>query len=109
MHALGYTSAVYGTTGLEEEYDSELTTYNAFGNNFRKFLDTIDLNRLVENIKSDKESTGSFNFTENFKEFKDKIDFSLLTEEDAKVGNGVVTTLDTTLQQVASDALGDNK
>ena len=109
VHALGYTSAVYGTTGLEEEYDSELTTYNAFGNNFRKFLDTIDLNGLVENIKSDKESTGSFNFTENFKEFKDKIDFSLLTEEDAKVGNGVVTTLDTTLQQVASDALGDNK
>ena len=74
VHALGYTSAVYGTTGLEEEYDSELTTYNAFGNNFRKFLDTIDLNGLVENIKSDKESTGSFNFTENFKEFKDKID-----------------------------------
>ena len=28
VHALGYTSAVYGTTGLEEEYDSELTTYN---------------------------------------------------------------------------------
>ena len=49
VHALGYTSAVYGTTGLEEEYDSELTTYNAFGNNFRKFLDTIDLNGLVEN------------------------------------------------------------
>ena len=23
VHALGYTSAVYGTTGLEEEYDSE--------------------------------------------------------------------------------------
>ena len=29
VHALGYTSAVYGTTGLEEEYDSELSSYNA--------------------------------------------------------------------------------
>ena len=39
----------------------------------------------------------------------DEIDFSKLTEEADKVGNGVVTTLDTTLQQVALDALGDNK
>ena len=38
-----------------------------------------------------------------------KIKFNELTKEADKVGNGVVTTLDTTLQQVASDALGDNK
>ena len=42
---------VYGITGLEEEYDSELTTYNAFGNNFRQFLDSIDVKGLIENIK----------------------------------------------------------
>ena len=56
VHALGYTSAVYGKTGLEEEYDSELTTYNAIGNNFRKFLDSIDIKGLIEDIKNDKES-----------------------------------------------------
>lgn len=109
VHALGYTSAVYGKTGLEEEYDSELTTYNAIGNNFRKFLDSIDIKRLIEDIKNDKESTGNFNFASNFKTFKDKINFNLLEEEENKVGNGVITTLDTTLQQVASDALGSNK
>ncbi|WP_195988298.1 penicillin-binding transpeptidase domain-containing protein [Clostridium sp. D53t1_180928_C8] len=109
VHALGYTSAVYGTTGLEEEYDSELSTYNAFGNNFRQFLDSININGLIESMKNDKESTGSFNFSSNFKNFMNGIDFKKLTEEADKVGNGVVTTLDTTLQQVASDALGDNK
>ena len=109
VHALGYTSAVYGTTGLEEEYESELTTYNAFGNNFRQFLDSIDVKGLIENIKNDKENTGSFNFSSNFKTFMDGIKFDELTKEADKVGNGVVTTLDTTLQQVASDALGDNK
>ena len=109
VHALGYTSAVYGTTGLEEEYESELTTYNAIGNNFRQFLDSIDVKGLIENIKNDKENTGSFNFSSNFKAFMDGIKFDELTKEADKVGNGVVTTLDTTLQQVASDALGDNK
>ena len=109
VHALGYTSAVYGTTGLEEEYDSELSSYNAFGNNFRQFLDSIHLKELVENIKNDKSNTGSFNFSSNFKSFMDEIDFSKLTDEADKIGNGVVTTLDTTLQQVALDALGDNK
>ena len=109
VHALGYTSAVYGTTGLEEEYDSELTTYNAFGNNFRQFLDSIDVKGLIENIKNDKANTGSFNFSSNFKAFMDGINFDELTKEADKVGNGVVTTLDTTLQQVASEALGDNK
>ncbi len=109
VHALGYTSNVYGTTGLEEEYDSELTTYNAFGNNFRQFLSSIDVKGLIENIKNDKANTGSFNFSSNFKAFMDGINFDELTKEADKVGNGVVTTLDTTLQQVASDALGDNK
>lgn len=56
VHALGYTSAVYGKTGLEEEYDSELTTYNAIGNNFRKFLDSIDVKGLIEDIKNDKKA-----------------------------------------------------
>lgn len=109
VHALGYSSAVYGNTGLEEEYDSVLSTYNAFGNNFREFLASINLKELVENIKNDKINTGSFNLSNNFKKFIDEIDFSKLTQEDDKIGNGVVTTLDTTLQQVAAEALGDNK
>lgn len=109
VHALGYNSSVYGITGLEEEYDNELSSYNAFGNNFRQFLDSINLNGLVENIKNDKANNGEFNFSNNFKTFMSEIEFSKLTEEADKVGNGVVTTLDTTLQQVASDALGDSK
>ena len=109
VHALGYTSAVYGTTGLEEEYDSELSSYNAIGNNFRKFLDSIKIKELIENMKNDKENTGSFNFSNNFKSFIDGINFKELTESDEKVGDGVITTLDTNLQQVASDALGNNK
>ena len=77
VHALGYTSVVYGTTGLEEEYEKELTTYSPIGNNFREFLDDID--------------------------------FEGLTKEADKVGNGVITSLDMTLQKLASDELGYNK
>lgn len=109
VHALGYTSVVYGTTGLEEEYEKELTTYSPIGNNFREFLDTIHLKELIENIKNDKEDTGSFNFSENIKKFIDDIDFEGLTKEADKVGNGVITSLDMTLQKLASDELGYNK
>ena len=109
VHALGYTSVVYGTTGLEEEYEKELTTYSPIGNNFREFLDTIHLKELIENIKTDKEDTGSFNFSENIKKFIDDIDFEGLTKEADKVGNGVITSLDMTLQKLASDELGYNK
>lgn len=109
VHALGYKSVIYGTTGLEQQYESELTTYNALGNNFRQFLDSVDVKGFIENIKNDKKNTGSFNFSSNFKSFINGINFDELTKEADKVGNGIVTTLDTKLQQVASDALGNNK
>lgn len=109
VHPLGYVSSIYGITGLEEEYNDELTNYNMFGNNFRNFLSSIDIKGLISNIKSDKESTGSVNFKENFNEFISEIKFNEILGESDKVGNGVVTTLDTTLQRVAYDALGDNR
>lgn len=109
VHALGYNSQVYGSTGLEKSYDEELSSYNMFSNNFRQFLDSVDFSKLVDNMKSDKVSSGEYNFTGNFKNFWDDIQFGEIFTESEKVGNGIVTTLDTTLQQVASDALGNNK
>lgn len=109
VHALGYADSKYGVSGLEEEYDNELTSYNMFSNNFRGFVESIDIAQLINNIKSDKENTGNFNFGNNFKSFWNNIQFGGLTDESQKVGNGVVTTLDAELQQVAYDALGDNK
>lgn len=109
VHPLGYVSSRYGLTGLEEEYNNELTNYNMFGNNFRQFLSSIDVKGLVANIKNDKEATGSSNFKENFNEFISEIKFNDILGESDKIGNGVITTLDSALQRVAYDALGDNK
>ena len=109
VHAIGYISEQYGLTGLEQEYDSELSDYNMFGNNFRKFLDSINVNELFANIKDDKALTGSYNFSDNFKKFKDDIDFKAIFSNSEKVGNGVITTIDSELQKVAYDALGNEK
>jgi len=79
-HVLGYIDESYGLTGLEEEMDSKLSTYNNLTNNIRNFFTEFSFNNLINSSK-DKEA----------------------------IGNGVVTTLDTNLQQIASDALGDNK
>lgn len=109
VHALGYVSPVYGMTGLEEKYDKELSNYNMFGNNFRQFLDSIHIKELVNNIRKDKAETGKFNFKENFKTFTDEILFKEILNDSDKVGNGIVTTLDTDLQKTAYKALGNNK
>ncbi|AYE34131.1 peptidoglycan D,D-transpeptidase FtsI family protein [Clostridium septicum] len=82
VHALGYVDERYGLTGLEEEFDSELSTYNTFTTGFRNLFKDFDLKKA---------------FSE-----RDK-------EEDKKVGNGLVTTLDYNIQKVAYDALGDMK
>ena len=84
VHALGYVDPRYGLTGLEENYDSELTTYNKITNNI-------------------------FNLTKDFSKEKLKEMFKNRKEDEVKIGNGVVTTLDSTLQKVAYDALGNNK
>ncbi len=79
VHALGYIDERYGLTGLEEEFDDELSNYNGFTNNFRSLLKDFDLKSIIEN------------------------------RDEEKVGNGIVTTLDYDLQRVAYDALGDRK
>lgn len=78
-HALGYVDQRFGLTGLEAEFDTELSTYNPVSSNLKKFVKTPNL--------------------KNF--------FNIDKEE--KVGNGVVTTLDPKLQKVASDALGNRR
>ena len=77
-HVLGYIDENYGLTGLEDEFDSVLSNYNSFTNDIRSFFKEF-----------------------SFKEFLNK-------EEEEAIGNSVVTTLNTNLQQIASDALGDN-
>lgn len=79
-HALGYVNQKYGLSGLEDSFDDELSTYSSVGNSFRDF--TKDLN--VDSLKT---------------MFKER------NEEEEKVGNGVVTTLDPKIQQVAYNGL----
>jgi len=74
----------YGLTGLEANYDSELTTYNKLTNNFLNLAKDFSVDKLKEMFQNRK-------------------------EDDVKVGNGVITTLDPTLQKIAYDALGDSK
>lgn len=80
-HPLGYVNSRYGITGLEEAYDKELTTYNEVTTGIKALLKDFS----VEGFK---------------KAFADR------DETEKKVGNGVVTTLDTSLQKVAYNSLG---
>jgi cell division protein FtsI/penicillin-binding protein 2 len=84
VHALGYVDPKYGLTGLEADYDSELRSYNKITNDF-------------------------LNLTKDFSLDKLKAMFQNRKEDDVKIGNGVITTLDPTLQKIAYDALGNNK
>lgn len=77
VHALGYIDERFGVTGLEEEYDKELSSYNGFSNGLRNFFNDFDLKQSFE------------------------------TRDEEKVGNGLVTTLDYNLQKIAYDAMGD--
>lgn len=79
VHALGYIDERFGITGLEEEYDNELSKYSSFSNGIRNLLKNFDLKKAFEN------------------------------RDEEKIGNGIVTTLDYNLQKVAYDAMGDLK
>ncbi|MDZ4907174.1 penicillin-binding transpeptidase domain-containing protein, partial [Clostridium perfringens] len=69
----------FGLTGLEEEFDSELSKYNSFSNGIRSLLKDFDLKKAFE------------------------------SRNEEKVGNGIVTTLDYKLQKIAYEAMGDLK
>ncbi|EHJ02290.1 penicillin-binding protein transpeptidase [Clostridium sp. DL-VIII] len=84
VHAIGYVDPRYGLTGLEESYDSELTTYSKLSNNL-------------------------LNLTKDFSIAKLKDMFENRKEDEDKIGNGIITTLDPALQKIAYDALGSNK
>lgn len=79
VHALGYIDEGFGLTGLEEEFDEELSKYSGLSNSFRSFINDFNLKKAFEN------------------------------RDEEKIGNGIVTTLDHELQQIAYDALGDEK
>lgn len=79
VHALGYIDERFGITGLEDEFDSELSTYNGFSNGIRNFINNFDLKSAFEN------------------------------RDEEKVGNGIITTLDYNIQKAAYDAMGDLK
>ena len=88
VHALGYVNSRYGATALERLYNEELTTYTP--------------------TKDDEKNSLFYDFSwEKLKtEFKNR---GKDEDEIKKVGNGVVTTLNPTIQQAAYDALGNNK
>jgi cell division protein FtsI/penicillin-binding protein 2 len=84
VHALGYVDPRYGLTGLEENYDAELTSYNKITNNI-------------------------LNLAKDFSKEKLKTMFENRKEDEVKIGNGLITSLDPTLQKIAYNALGDSK
>lgn len=81
-HVLGYVNPSYGITGLENHFDEELTTSNALATDFRTLLKDFNIKKFLEARKESKKE---------------------------KIGNSIVTTLDTELQRVAFDALGNKK
>ncbi|WP_143315968.1 penicillin-binding protein 2 [Clostridium sp. HBUAS56017] len=83
-HALGYVNQKYGLTGLEDAYDAELSSYSSVETGLRTFLKDFSIDSLKEAFKT----RGA---------------------EEKKVGNGVITTLDTNIQKVAYNSLGDRK
>lgn len=83
-NALGYVDPKYGLTGLESSYDKELVTYNKLTNNLMNLVKDFSMDKLKKMFENRK-------------------------EDEDKVGNGIITTLDPTLQKIANDALGDRK
>lgn len=81
-HALGYVDPAYGLTGLEASFDEELTKSNNLATDIRSLFKDFDIDKFIQARKD---------------------------SEREKVGNSVITTLDTELQQIAYDALGSNR
>ena len=84
VHAIGYVDPRYGLTGLEESYDNELTTYSKLSNNLLNLAKDFSIDKLKDMFENRK-------------------------EDEDKIGNGIITTLDPALQKLAYDALGNNK
>lgn len=84
VHALGYINQKYGLTGLEENYDKELSEYSSVKTGLRTFMNDLSIDSL-------------------------KAAFKTRGEKEEKIGNGVVTTLDKDIQKAAFDSLGDRK
>ena len=84
VHALGYNSSIYGAVGLEAKYNKELSTYSKLQNNFSSLINDFSIDKLKSMFEERK-------------------------EDEEKIGNGVVTTLDPVIQQAAYNALGSNK
>lgn len=78
-HVLGYVNEKYGLTGLEKLYDSELTNYQTVS--LKTFLSSLDIKKELENRD----------------------------ESDKKIGNSLITSLDTDIQKAAYQSLGANK
>ncbi|WP_297520167.1 penicillin-binding protein 2 [uncultured Clostridium sp.] len=78
--AIGYASTRYGTTGMESIYNTQLTTYD--GLSLSEYIKTYGLKKAFANRGK-----------------------NLAPEK----GNSIITTLNTPLQKVAWEALGDNE
>ena len=83
-HALGYVDPIYRATGLEAAYDKELSQYSSISNTFLNLTKDFSMDNLKDAFKQRK-------------------------EEENKIGNSIITTLNTNIQKVAYDAIGKNK
>ncbi|MGL5417549.1 MAG: peptidoglycan D,D-transpeptidase FtsI family protein [Clostridium sp.] len=81
---VGYMSKRYGVEGLEATYDKQLSTYNSTRTNIKTLFTNF-----------------------SFKNLKDM--FFARNDKSDQVGNSVVTTLNTKVQEAAMKALGGRK
>ena len=80
-HVVGYYDETYSLAGLENTFDEELISYSVVESSISSLLDFFNLKKA----------------------------FNTRTEEEIKVGNSLITTLDTDIQRAAYQALGTNK
>ncbi len=80
-HVVGYYDETYSLAGLENTFDEELISYSVVESSISSLLDFFNLKEA----------------------------FNTRTEEEIKVGNSIITTLDTDIQRAAYQALGTNK
>ena len=78
--AIGYASSRYGNTGMESIYNNQLTTYDPLS--LSEYIKTYGLKKAFENRGKNLEP---------------------------QIGDSIVTTLNTPLQKVAWEALGENE
>lgn len=81
---LGYINETYGLSGMEKTFDNQLTQYSSVRVGVKQFFTEFSVDKLKE-------------------------DFKNRNNEEQKIGNSVVSTLDTDIQQIAYNALGNQK